>query len=376
MSTFVISNGDLYACGQDNFLPIESQHDHNKKGLMRVVAENTFFISISVGHDRIVCIDVEGNLWGCVANYYQDLGLPCWYNQRSLTKLPNTFFDNDDRIFTMVSCGYHHTVALDDKGKLWSCGGNLSGQLGLSDEVDRKNFFKVSVGVYDNTFKSIACGSIHTVALDIDGNLWSCGGNCYGQLGVENITRRNVLTIHPCNISFMAISCGNYHTVAVDIEGNLWSCGDNTYGQLGLPHLYNRNILTKISSDSDDDTVFTAVSCGASYTVALNSKGNLWSSGINSSGQLGLNDFIDRKRFTKITSDTIFMCVYSATHHTVAVDIEGNLWGCGCNSDGQLALQDDINRSTFTKIPFYLPVDRLSDMVYIKLNIKGGHTLL
>ena len=42
-----------------------------------------------------------------------------------------------------VSCGRHHTIVLTDRGQIYVCGHNDHGQLGLGDEDDRRSFQKL-----------------------------------------------------------------------------------------------------------------------------------------------------------------------------------------------------------------------------------------
>ena len=37
--------------------------------------------------------------------------------------------------------------------------------------------------------------------------------------------------------------------------------------------------------------------------------------------------------------------------HTVIIDLQGNVWASGINVNGQLGLGDGINRNKFTQIP-------------------------
>ena len=43
----------------------------------------------------------------------------------------------------------------------------------------------------DKIFVAISCGSLHTIVLDDQGNLYSFGYNRYGQLGLGDNSKRN-----------------------------------------------------------------------------------------------------------------------------------------------------------------------------------------
>jgi alpha-tubulin suppressor-like RCC1 family protein len=83
--------------------------------------------------------------------------------------------------FRTVVAGSSHSLALDNKGKLYTWGNNEDGQLGLGDEEHRNIPTLVSKEI---TFKTIAAGSSHSLALDTKGKLYAWGYNGYGQLGL------------------------------------------------------------------------------------------------------------------------------------------------------------------------------------------------
>ena len=48
------------------------------------------------------------------------------------------------------------------------------------------------------------------------GKLYSCGRNCEGQLGIGNNIDSNVFIEIPIQEKFIAVSCGETHTVAFE----------------------------------------------------------------------------------------------------------------------------------------------------------------
>ena len=180
-----------------------------------------------------------------------------------------------------------------------------------------------------------------------DGTLWGCGRNSYGQLGLENRSNRNILTIidsAPGNIKM--ICCGEHHTIVLKSDGTLWGSGHNVYGQLGLGDTNDRTIFTKITNN------IKSVYCGGTHTIILKSDGTLWGCGYNNWGQLGLGDTNDRTTFAQITINANnIKSVYCGYNHTLILKNDGTLWGCGCNNKGQLGLGKDISsKTTFTQI--------------------------
>lgn len=97
-----------------------------------------------------------------------------------------------------------------------------------------------------NKFISVYCGVLYTIALDENGNIWVCGDNKYGQLGLGNNDERYIFTKIISSEKFKNISCGIGYTVALDFHDNIWSCGTN--GAL-LVKDDVANILIKFNSE-------------------------------------------------------------------------------------------------------------------------------
>ena len=70
------------------------------------------------------------------------------------------------------SCDYDQAVALTKDGKVFTWGGNRSGQLGHDDKEYR--YIPMKVESLDGLFiVKIACGEYHTVAITDDGDIYT-----------------------------------------------------------------------------------------------------------------------------------------------------------------------------------------------------------
>jgi alpha-tubulin suppressor-like RCC1 family protein len=152
--------------------------------------------------------------------------------------------------FKAVSAGQVHTVALDFNNNAWTFGKNISGQLGLGDNIDRPTPTVIpsrAFGLPNFKFKSIVAGTSHTVGLDFNNDVWVFGNGEFGQLGLGN--KRNMLV--PTKIpdfKCKLVSAGGYHTIAIDLDDNVWMFGKNEEGQLGLGHHLQTLKPTKIEN--------------------------------------------------------------------------------------------------------------------------------
>ena len=76
--------------------------------------------------------------------------------------------------WTQIHGGGFHTVALTKGGKVFTWGGNRSGQLGHDDKEYDIYCIPMKVESLDGLFiVKIACGEYHTVAITDDGDIYT-----------------------------------------------------------------------------------------------------------------------------------------------------------------------------------------------------------
>ena len=148
---------------------------------------------------------------------------------------------------------------------LWAWGQNLDGQLGVNDATRRSTPVTTLLG--GTNWKSIACGDDHAVALKTDGTLWTWGRNTSGQLGINDTTNRSTpVTTLLGGTNWKSISGGENHTIALKTDGSLWSWGLNTSGQLGVNNTTTRStpVTTLLGGNN-----WKSVACGSFHTLAI-----------------------------------------------------------------------------------------------------------
>ena len=80
----------------------------------------------------------------------------------------------------------------------------------------------------------------------------------------------------------------------IDNEDNLWVTGDNSFGKLGLGH------NNKVKQFTNTNIKAISVFCGGYHTVIIDEDNYLWVTGSNKFGQLGLGHNNKVNQFTKI----------------------------------------------------------------------------
>jgi alpha-tubulin suppressor-like RCC1 family protein len=326
-------NGKLWSWGNGIYGQLGNGAFVRNQAQRVAVLSDLTFTQVTASTYHTAAIDSTGHLWTWGVNTYGQLGI-----QPYLDKSHTPIAVRPDLIFTQVTAGYGHTVALDNTGQLWSWGLDNMGQLGNDLALQTYN---VPVKVLEGRkFKQVSTGDHHTVALETTGELWSWGRNTNGQLGLGDRTNRPT----PAKVAFAPVidkvATGDRHTVVLDSTGKLWSWGYDEYGQLGDDATKLDQTIPKAVLSG---TKFKDVAGGMFHTVAIDTTGKLWSWGWDSNGQLGdgISEPGDKPTpvavvFEPALPDLVFSHVTAGARHTLAMDNTGQLWSWGLDNTGQL----------------------------------------
>ena len=174
--------------------------------------------------------------------------------------------------------------------------------LKLQDVTSQGQHYVETLVVYNpfyyESVLQVVAGSFHSLALTESGYVYSWGWNNDGQLGMGPLETQTSIP-YPSQITYFIqtkpilitrIAAGYAHSVAIATDGTLYTWGNNKYGQLAQGDNLNRPFPTAVSgfTDSQGATVHAQdVSCGLYHCLVLTTRGQVWSFGSNSRGQLG-----------------------------------------------------------------------------------------
>ncbi|XP_015897159.2 ultraviolet-B receptor UVR8 isoform X1 [Ziziphus jujuba] len=167
-----------------------------------------------------------------------------------------------------IACGGRHSAIITDAGVLLTFGWGLYGQCGHGSTQDQLRPTCVN-SLSGIQVKTMAAGLWHTLCISVEGNVYTFGGNQFGQLGtgvdqIETLPRRLDSSSLESKHAKIA-SCGARHSVILTEEGQLFSWGWNKYGQLGLGDSVDRNIPSQVSVSGKPKNV----ACGWWHTLIL-----------------------------------------------------------------------------------------------------------
>ena len=261
----------------------------------------------------------------------------------------------------LIAAGGQHILLLNANGEVFSCGGSSFGQLGIVRQAVTNTVHSVKFPV---KIQFISAGTTHSLFLDEAGSVWCCGSNSTGELGTGNKVSL-VLPQKNTNLPKIDyISAGNNKSLFVDAAGCVWCAGYNANGQLGVGHKNHVFTPEKI----EDLPSIDIVSAGAgSHCLFLDNTGTVWGCGDGKFGSIGTSDHKDRI-CPEIIAEVPQIQFISAGYHSLLLDLTQQVWVLGLNNCGQLGLGDTENRFSPE------PIENLP--LIVSLCAGGYHSLL
>jgi len=329
-SLAIQSNGTLWSWGNNQYGQLGNNSTTTISSPVQIGSLSSWS-QIAAGQSHMLALQSNGTLWSCGYNVYGQLG------QSNTTSRSSPVQVGTLSVWTKIACGYAHSVAIQSNGTLWSWGFNSNGQLGLSNQTNKLS--PVQIGGL-SAWSQIAAGRGQTFAINTNGTLWACGYNSLGLLGLNTSTGSYSSLVQVGGLSvWTRISTAFAHTAAIQSNGTLWAWGDNQWGELGNNSTTGSGVKSPIQVGTASN--WAQISCGyGSFTAAIQSNGTLWTWGLNSYGQLGLNTIISSSS-TPIQVGTLSTWNNLATtnYYTLtAIQSNGTLWAWGNNSIGQLGI--------------------------------------
>eukprot|EP00877_Chromochloris_zofingiensis_P008815 jgi/Chrzof1/4187/Cz14g02070.t1 len=243
---------------------------------------------VACGDTHTLAITDDGALYSFGRNQNGQLG----HGNTSDVLSPKLVEGLKCKVVTSIAAGAEHTVAATQDGEVYSWGWGRYGNLGDNDRCDRH--VPTLVTALDTVkIMTVACGWRHSAAVSDDGRVYTFGWSKYGQLGHGDYSDRLI----PTEVTALAgkpitlVAGGWRHTMAADAHGRTYAWGWNKFGQLGLGDTQDRPEPAEIVNLSGSHVHLLA--CGWRHTLAATEDGMVYSWGRGVNGQLGHGDEID-----------------------------------------------------------------------------------
>uniref|UniRef100_A0A8C2JVJ1 X-linked retinitis pigmentosa GTPase regulator n=1 Tax=Cyprinus carpio TaxID=7962 RepID=A0A8C2JVJ1_CYPCA len=216
-----------------------------------------------------------------------------------------------------------------------------------------------------------ACGDEHTALVTENGKLFTFGSNNWGQLGLGT---KNTVNKPTCVKALKServklAACGRTHTLVYTSRGNLYASGGNNEGQLGLGDCDDRTSFHLVDFFSKHGPV-KMLAAGSNTSAALTQDGRLYMWGDNSEGQIGLGKESNALTPREVSVGKRVSWVSCGYYHSAFVTVDGALFTFGEKDSGKLGLSKE--KLANHKVP--QQVTGISDKV-VQVSCGGGHTV-
>lgn len=280
------NSGVVLTCGLNKSGQCGHGHFDERVMLLRPVpslrSQKIRFIAASNGCEHMIALTESGLAysWG-----YNDRGQLGHENLTTKIHVPKLIESLKDKKVTFAAVSYHHSAVITESGELYTFGMNDCGQLGL-DHAQHMTTPQLVKAMGGHEVSMVSCGLYHTIICTAAGELFTCGKNDYGQLGLSHSRQMKVPSLVPMpNEMVCFVACGYYHTSVVTTTGHTYSFGRNEYGQLGIGSKIHQNVPNMVALSAT--TRMTRATCGCYHTVLLSEQGQVFVFGRNNKGQLG-----------------------------------------------------------------------------------------
>lgn len=158
---------------------------------------------------------------------------------------------------------------------------------------------KVKIPIYSDMISAlkpvhIAGGSKSLFIVSHDGKVFACGEGANGRLGLGHSNNvsipQQLTTLAPYVVKKVAVHSGGKHSMALTVDGKVFSWGEGDDGKLGHGNkvTYDKpKLIEALKSKRIRD-----IACGSSHSAAITSGGELFTWGLGEYGRLGHGDTI------------------------------------------------------------------------------------
>ncbi len=241
------------------------------------VGDLTDVVSADNGTGFSIALKKDGTVWAWGVNTSGQLGDGTMSNRNAPVQVKGL----ED--IAAVAAGSLYSLALGRDGTVWAWGAIMYPKSPLkktSEEYEKERLKTIQttpIKVSDLSDASAVAAGAFPLALKNDGTVWTCW----------EWKRNESEILIPFQVagldSVTAIASKGMHSVALKLNGTVWSWGNNRYGQLGDGTKADSDRPVQVEEISD----ITVIAAGAAHTIALKKDGTVWTWGNNEQGQLG-----------------------------------------------------------------------------------------
>ncbi|MCT6878498.1 MAG: hypothetical protein M3Z42_04440, partial [Bifidobacteriales bacterium] len=189
-------------------------------------------------------------------------------------------------------------LALGNDGQVYSWGSNSNGRLGQGSAISGNGLLPGPIATPVGAdkapvFTQISAGAYHALALDEDGHAWAWGRNNSGQTtpalsGDQTVPVQVPLPQGaPEGFAYTQLAAGGSHSLAIGTNQVVYGWGDNTHGQLADGRASQQPAQAKNPDTPNQALTARAISAAGDHSLAIGTSGTAYGFGQNTNHQGG-----------------------------------------------------------------------------------------
>ncbi|KAJ7918258.1 RCC1/BLIP-II [Mycena leptocephala] len=283
-------------------------------------------------------------------------------------------FGPDNAGIETVAAGGMHSVFVDEKGTVWTCGVNDDAALGRVTEGvpdpdgTLTNLPHPLESLIEENFRAVqvATGDSICIAVDNHGEIrvWGSFRANEGSLGFSESVRHQFVPI-PIAMDLhhkpgdyekvSSVTAGSNHILVLTTHGHIFTWGNGQQAQLGrkVPECH------QVKGTNPQRVILggralraVAVGAGTYHSFAVDEAGTVWGWGLNNMGQTGtgldsqddetvaMPKVVRRLSKEELGGETVVQ-IAGGEHHTIFLTSGGRVLACGRANGSQLGLKAD-----------------------------------
>ena len=376
LNTYLIKeDGTAYSTGHNNYSQLAGSSSSYRNYVVPMLEESTASKIQNVKHIYaggygVMAIDGSNNLYVAgYANYAQN------FTEKTTTRSRLHKLENVGKVLSASltkSTSAQTGAVINSKGKVLTVGYGANGETGSEVTENIVKSWCIQKSEFDISKNSV-------INLEVKGN--------QKQIEYSRLMGFNLLTNQfiDKDISFKSLDTS---IATVSSTGLITAQGfGTTYIQL----TDSKNDLVakvRVNVNGDGNKAFAKIAGGNYHFVALKGNGTVWTWGLNSNGQLGLDDTTNRTEPTKIKAEVILddgttkeeeitdaIDIAAGANWTMILRADGTVWEAGYNGYGQLGDGTTTSTTVFHKVKLDNNGNYLKNIVQITAEDSTAHAL-
>ncbi|XP_058836150.1 probable E3 ubiquitin-protein ligase HERC2 isoform X2 [Topomyia yanbarensis] len=182
------------------------------------------------------------------------------------------------------------------------------------------------------------CEGRHVLVLSSANEVWSWGVGDGGRLGHGDTISKEIPTriVALAEKQVCGIACGASYSAAITSSGELYTWGRGTYGRLGHGNSDDKFVPTQVQALKSYNVVDVALGSGDAHSMCVTDSGLLFAWGDGDFGKLGNGSCNGSPIPVQIESLTNVAKIYSGSQFSVALSFDGTLYSWGKGHGGRL----------------------------------------